>query len=231
MITLLIAQTSFAQHRNDLPAVRVARPEMRAPLSDQQLDALLEFRWQHLEVRAFERQSPGVTWVSPGWGWGRPGWGGWATVVTSPPVIREEWAVYQGPKRLAVPRYLEMVGDRSGAEQLARRIRGNRSTGSVLGGLALMGLVGGLGGITASLVDEPVRRDQWTTIGLGSFGGALLSGILSATTHHRADKLASDYGKTQDIDQVESEVREFNERLREELGLTADQAYRELAPR
>lgn len=230
MITVLIAQVCHAQEPYDSFPVDVGEEGQPPPeLTAQQLEQVLEFRAKHLELRAFETGTPGLTWISPGWG--RRGTWMPGTVMTTPPDIREEWVVYQGPRQLEVPEYLRAVGRDSEADALTRRIRGNRGVGGVFGTLAVLGLAGGVGGISASLLDDPANRDQWTTVGLSSFGGALFTVILASAAGSRADKLETDYSKSQQLDQVEVNVRAYNEGLREDLGLTADQVYRELRPR
>jgi hypothetical protein len=218
LTTLLLAGSALAQ----------------APMSSDELEAILTFRAEHLSIRELKRVIPGhVTVMNSGWGWGRRPWRGytWDTdVITSPPEVLESWAVYRGPQRLSVPEYAETVGRAVDATDLERRIRHNSGVGNTFGGLAVVGLAAGATGLVGSFVDEPRDREEWMTVSVTGLGTAILSGIVSSATKTRADTLATDFPKTQALETAQTEVREYNEQLRQELGLTPGQAYRELAP-
>lgn len=203
------------------------------PVTPEDLRGILTFRDEHLSIREQRTVVPGrMTVLGSGWGWGPLPWRGYTwtptSVVQSPPEIYESWAIYRGPQRLSVPQFLESVGQPLEAVALERRIRRNSTTGKVFGGLAVLGLAAGLGGIVGSFVDTPIGQPTWTTVGLSGLGTSLVSSIVSGATGSRANKLASDFTETQDLGRVQEQVRDYNEELRNELGLTPAQAYREL---
>jgi hypothetical protein len=202
-------------------------------LTREELNAILTFRTQHLEVRETDTLIPGrITFVRSGWGWGPRAWRGysWGTtdVITTPPAVMEGWAVYQGPQRLSVPEYLDAIDRDVDAVALERRIRRNRGVGTLFNGLAVAGLGAGVGGLVGSIADPNRVDPTWTGLSLGGFGTAILSGIVGGATRNRASKLAADFDATQELDGVLEQVRDYNEELRQELGLTPQQAYREL---
>lgn len=196
-------------------------------LSREDLDALLRFRAEHLEVRPTSEVEGGAAYVDPAWG---PHTYGWGAPVATLPTVEREWTVYQGPRRLAVPEYLQEVGLETDAERLQRRIRGGRGAGGFFGTVAALGFIGGVGGVAMSFADDERNRQEWTAAGVASFGGGLLSAVIASAARHRADTLEADYSKSMDLQQVQVDVRRHNDELRQDLGLTPDQVYRELAP-
>jgi hypothetical protein len=114
------------------------------------------------------------------------------------------------------------------AEGLELRVRRNATIGRVFGGLAVAGLAAGVGGFVGTVADAPGGETTWTGVALGGLGTSVLSGIVSGATRSRAERLAHDFPETQDLDAVQEEVRDYNEELRSQLGLTPVQAYREL---
>jgi hypothetical protein len=205
------------------------------PATPEDLRAILTFRDEHLSIRELRTVIPGRVSVTNS-GWGRRPWRGymWTTsdVVQAPPEVLDSWVIFEGPQRLSVPEYLDEIGRTTDAVALDRRIRRNSTTGKVFGGLALVGLAGAVGGIVGSFADGPDSQIPWTTVGLSGLGTSLVSSIVSGSTSTRAGKLASDFTTTQELETVQDEVRDHNEELRTELGLSPAQAYRELdAPR
>ena len=197
------------------------------------LRAVLTFRDEHLSVREEHEVIPGrVTFLAPGWGWGPGPWTGYgwsnADVISTPPDVMHSWAVYRGPERLTVPDFLQAVERTSEAESLEVRVRRNVTIGRVFGGLAVMGVAAGVGGFVGTIADDPSRETTWTGVALGGLGGSVLSGIVSGATKSRSEKLAHDFPETQDLLSAQEEVREYDEELRSELGLSPVQAYREL---
>lgn len=224
MMTVASAQTPLA-----LPA---GSP---SPASSQ-FGAIMAFRDEHLSVREVRRYVPGSTTVfQTGWGFG-PGahWWGWgwnagSVVTVGTPRIEERWAVFEGAQRLSVPAYLDAIGERELALDLGKRIDRSRRAST---GLQAVGWVAVLGGVITTVVganaDTFEDSRQLTAIGLGVSGAGLVSLLVGNGQRNRARRLTFDYDQTQSFDDVRGQVRDYNTDLMQRLGLTPEQALREL---
>jgi hypothetical protein len=199
--------------------------------TSEDLKGAMSFRSGHLEIRTITSWSGGGSMViHEGYRWGPPGpgprWGvGFSTVVGSPMVPEHAWAVFQGPTRLSVPAYLDLVGDPRG-DDVRRRIRSNRTAGTVLATVGVVGIATVVTGLVgASTADFPAERREWNNVGLAGVGGIVVGFTGASIANGSARRLQSDYGQL-GWEPTRTQVDEYNEKLRSQLGLSPDQAWR-----
>ncbi len=209
-------------------STRMAPPE--APRTSEDLKAAMGFRSGHLEIRTITSwRGGGAFVVHQGYGWGPrgpgPRWGlGFSTVVSEPMVPEHAWAVFQGPSRLGVPEYLDLVGD-SRADDVRHRIRSNRTAGAVLSTVGVVGLAAVVTGLVgAADADFPPERREWNNVALAGTGGILIGFTGASIAHGTARRLEYDYGEL-GWEPTRAQVDGYNEQLRQQLGLSAEQAW------
>ncbi|HHO53544.1 MAG TPA: hypothetical protein ENK18_22405 [Deltaproteobacteria bacterium] len=205
-----------------------------ADLTQEQLADVLAFRDQHLQIREVQTVIPGtVSVMRSGWGWGRRPWRGYAwdtrDVIRTPPEVMHEWVVFQGPQRLTVPEFLDVVGRHGEADALMERITRSEKTSRSFGAASLGGVAAGVAGVVGVLVAPPDQQPTFSAIGLGGLGTAILGGLVSSVSASRSATLAHDFPSAIDLEVASEEVREHNEELRERLGVSPRTAYRELS--
>ncbi len=192
-----------------------------ADLTQEQLADVLAFRDQHLQIREVQTVIPGtVSVMRSGWGWGRRPWRGYAwdtrDVIRTPPEVMHEWVVFQGPQRLTVPEFLDVVGRHGEADALMERITRSEKTSRSFGA-------------ATPAATPPDQQPTFSAIGLGGLGTAILGGLVSSVSASRSATLAHDFPSAIDLEVASEEVREHNEELRERLGVSPRTAYRELS--
>ena len=207
------------------PPLAIPGPPAPPPASRRDLLAMRDYQRQALAVRPISEVSvsPGTTTWS-GWG-GR--WGGWGWATTTPPTVwrTDTWALFEGPHRLDVPTALDRLGDAAGADDLRRRIRGNRTAGTALQ------LVGGLGlaaAITGAVAADGASSDAaWAAwmntavIGAGAAAGGWIGGAFPL---QRARRLTALPDRSLDRRVMEERVDAYNEHLATSLGLSPEAA-------
>lgn len=213
-----------------------ALAEPAAPRTAAELNALITFRSEVLQLREIQTLVPGrVTVMHSHWGWGgRPwrgyGWHSGDVVAVDPATFTHEWAVYQGAQRLTVPDYLRAVGRGSEATALSARIQRSGRAGKTWSTVGVAGLAGGLVSLIGGVVTSDAQTSRsFTSAGLGGIGIGITGSLIGSLTRSKATTLAHDYERSLDVAEVQRAVRERNEVLREELGLTPAQAYHELS--
>ena len=203
------------------------------PHTPEELQAAVNFRSQHLEIRQVTSwRGSGSTVVTSGYyGYGGPHRGGSSMGVgvstASPQTLVPEhaWTVFQGPMRLSVPDYLTLVGDER-ADDYRRRIRNNRTTGTVFTAVGVAGVGAVVAGIIGSAnADTPRERDDWNTVALAGTGGILVGFTIGGAAQSTANRLQTDYGKL-GWEPTQAQVDAYNEQLRSQLGLSTEQAWR-----
>jgi hypothetical protein len=176
-----------------------------------------------------------VTVMHSHWGWGgRPwrgyGWHSGEVVAVDPPTFAHEWAVYQGAQRLTVPDYMRAVGRGSEAAELGARIQRSGRASRTWSTVGVAGLAGGLASLIGGVVTSDAQTSRsFTSAGLGGIGIGITGSLIGSLTRSKATTLAHDYEHSLDVAEVQRAVRERNEVLRDELGLTPAQAYHELS--
>jgi hypothetical protein len=190
-----------------------------------------EFRSSHLEVRTITAWSGGGSWVfHQGYRFGGrgpgPRWGvGVSTVVAQPMIPEHGWAVFQGPTRLEVPAYLDLVKDPR-ANDYRRRIRSNQNAGVALNTVGVMGIAVLVTGIVgAQTADDRYEHDVWNNVSLGGVGGMLVGFTGGSLANGTARRLEYDYGEI-GWEATRAQVDAYNDELRSDLGLSSDQAWR-----
>jgi hypothetical protein len=199
-----------------------------APATAEDLKGAMSFRSGHLEIRSVTAWHGGGSWViHEGYGWGRgpgPRWGV-STVVAAPMVPEHAWTVFQGPSRLTVPEYLDLVDDPR-ANDVRRRIRNNRSAAGALAAFGVAGVSAVItGAVGASSADFPAERHDWNVLANAGVGGVLIGFGGSALANGTARHLEYDYGEI-GWERTRTQVDDYNEKLRTKLGVPADQAWR-----
>lgn len=201
---------------------------------DQRFDALMSFRHQHLDIRGSTRwQGGGATVLHGSWGWGPyHGWGwGWgpSVVIRQPLEPDNDWAVYQGVKRLSVPSYLEQVGDQlrlSALEQDIQRTSRNEKIGYGVGGVGAAATV--VGFVASAWAESHQELMTWNTVATGGICAAVVGVMAGSSAASRGRRLQTDFRATVAYDDTRAQVDDYNERLRRELGLSKADVYRVL---
>ena len=202
------------------------------PHTPEELQAAVEFRSQHLEIRQVTSwRGSGSTVVTSGY-YGYGGHRGHSSMgvgvsTASPQTLVPEhaWTVFQGPMRLAVPDYLTLVGDER-ADDYRRRIRNNRTTGTMFTAVGVAGVAAVVAGIIGSAnADTRSEREDWNTVALAGTGGILVGFTIGGAAQNTANRLQTDYGKL-GWEPTQAQVDAYNEQLRQQLGLSTEQAWR-----
>ena len=203
------------------------------PHTPAELQAAMNFKSQHLEIRQVTSwRGSGSTVVTSGYyGYGGGPRGGSSMGVgvssASPQsfVPEHAWTVFQGPMRLSVPDYLTLVGD-GRADDVRRRIRGARTTGTLFSAIGVAGVGAVVAGIIGSAnADTHQEREDWNTVALAGTGGMLVGFTIGGAAQNSASRLQTDYGKL-GWEPTQAQVDAYNEQLRQQLGLSPEQAWR-----
>lgn len=210
----------------------MARPPRGGPpgrgLSAEQLRALRAYRDQRLVVRRETEVSGGGVHVHQ-WDTFGPWPYGWhsSETVVNPVVTTRTWAIYRGPERLSVPTFLETVGATERHAELVGRIhKARRAAHAWLGvsGVGAAGLVAGLVGM--AVADDQQTYDLLSLTTLAG-GGLTFGGLLGASfPFSRAARLERYPAASLTIGEAQKLVDAYNDRLREQLGITPEQAWR-----
>ena len=221
------------------PVTPAAAPPVAGPTVDgeERFEALMQFRHQHLDIRGSTRwRGGGATVVHGGWGWGWSGpyhgWGwGWSpSVVVRQPLEPEHgWAVFQGVQRLSVPGYLEVVGDSvrlAALEDDLRRAGLNRKIGYGFGGAGLAATV--VGFVAGAWSDSQQELMAWSTVTTAGICTALIGTLAGSSAASREQRLQGDFRVTVPYEDTRAQVDDYNEQLRQDLGLSKGDAYRVL---
>ena len=124
-----------------------------------------------------------------------------------------------------MPTYLTLVGD-SRAEEYRRRIRSNRTTGALFSAIGVAGVAAVVTGIIGSAnADTPREHEDWNTVALAGTGGILVGFTIGGAAQNAANRLQTDYGKL-GWEPTQAQVDAYNEQLRQQLGLSTEQAWR-----
>ena len=241
MLTLLTLTTALAQ---EMPAAIPADgpyppPQMRAPqvqapppLTPERLAAFREYDATRLTLRP-ETEVVGGGAVAVGGGWV----GGWRptprgavhvgvyvppAILQEPPTTLRTWGVYEGPKRLSAPEFLQVAGDSGRYDLLNKQI--NRADTARKVSLGVAGAVlGVLGGTTA---DNRAEAAMWDSLLLSGLGVGLGGFVVASFPAAKADRLTHDYTETLTLEETRALVQKRNEALRQGLGLSPEEAWR-----
>lgn len=155
------------------------------------------------------------------------GWGGGVVVTRDPVTVTRTWAVYEGPVRLDVPRYLDLVGRDEDKRDLEGRISRKKWLSRTYYGVAVGGVAaivaGSVGRATADTSEEAA---QWGSVGAAGLGATVIGLIGGSFPAATANRLRTDFPRVTDIRDAQVAADAYNEELRVELGLTPDQALR-----
>lgn len=239
IVSLFVEESRAQESHPPPPAVPMAEvpasttmQSRDVPHTPAELQAAMNFRSSHLEIRSVTSwRGGGSTVVSSGYyGYGGPRGGshmgvGVSTVVPEPMVPEHAWTVFQGPMRLSVPDYLTLVGDPRD-EDYRRRIRGNRTTGALFSAVGVAGVAAVVAGIIGSAnADTRPEREDWNTVALAGTGGILVGFTVGSAAQSSANRLESNYDRL-GWEPTQAQVDAYNERLRQQLGLSTEQAWR-----
>jgi|GEM_PF-1275648 len=141
-------------------------------------------------------------------------------VVQNPVTEYKTWSVYQGSQRLTVPVYLEVIGDLEQAAVLRRKIKHRQVGSGVLLGVAAGGIVTAMaGGMTYLFARNSAEAYGGVGMSVGGAVAAILSfgGAWGLAVDGR--RLRWDFPSVLDRG-IQQQVRDTNEALRTELGLS-----------
>lgn len=209
-----------------IPAGKEPTHSVSAQVSDSDFKAIQQFRSEHLEIRTITNwRGGGATVVHHGW-WG-PRYGphvGIGTVYRQPVVAEHTYAVFQGPTRLNVPQYLDVVGDPR-EDDWRRRIDNNRRWSAGFTGLGVMGGVATIVGVIGGSMNRDFdRRDDWDLVTLSGIGGLVIGFGGASATSSRAFTLQTNYNLL-GWDNTRNQVDDYNDALRQDLGISPQQAW------
>jgi hypothetical protein len=211
------------------PPPELALEQVRVPPVEQ----IMAFRQRHLDLRVAAGFAGSTTHFrgSLSWGWWPyHGWGWWPSfAVGVSPAGYPDWAVYQGPRRLDVPSYLEIVGDPLRLAALDSDLRRTDLTRKVGLGTSAAGLAA----MAVSLVGMDGARTQqdfrsWSSLGTGGVLTAVVGVMVYSSAANRSRRLEADYSYTVEHAETQAQVDAYNEGLRLELGLSEAEANRVL---
>ena len=238
--SLFVEQSRAQESHAPPPAIPIEKEEVTGsttmaprdvPHTPAELQAAMSFRSSHLEIRTVTSwRGGGSTVVTSGY-YGSGGRGGShmgvgvSTVVPEPMVPEHAWTVFQGPMRLSVPDYLTLVGDPR-ADDYRRRIRSNRTTGTLFSAVGVAGVAAVVAGIIGSAnADSHPEREDWNTVALAGTGGILVGFTVGGAAQNTANRLESNYDRL-GWEPTQAQVDAYNEQLRQQLGLSTEQAWR-----
>jgi hypothetical protein len=164
-------------------------------------------------------------------GFGGPWYGmGWGMFVANPTIYTSRTdAVYKGTSRLDMPDFLGTVGARDLRADLERDIlRANRSSNvwNTVVGLGIAGVVvGSFGYSEAEYVRDRDAMIYYNQIALGGLTATIGGLIGSSVASSRSFRLRRNPSYSIGFSEAEQLAEEHNERLRQGLGLTADDVW------
>jgi hypothetical protein len=237
LVEATTAQETHAPPPPAIPADDGDDPPQRNGPRDQphtpaELQAAMSFKSQHLEVRQVTSwRGSGSTVVTSGYyGYGGgprggPSYGMGVSTASPQTIVPEHaWTVFQGPMRLTVPDYLTLVGD-DRADDVRRRIRSARTTGTLFTAIGVAGVGAVVAGIIGSAnADTHQEREDWNTVALAGTGGLIVGFTIGGAAQSSASRLTTDYSKL-GWEPTQAQVDAYNEALRTQLGLSPEQAW------
>ncbi len=164
-------------------------------------------------------------------GFGGPWYGmSWGMFVANPAIYTSRTdAVYKGTTRLNMPDFLSTVGQQDLRADLERDIlRANRSSTawSTVAGLGIVGVVvGSFGYAEAEYQRDRDAMIYYNNIALGGLTATIGGLIGSSMTSSRSFRLRRNPSYSVGFSEAERLAEEHNERLRQGLGLTADDVW------
>ena len=155
---------------------------------------------------------------------------GWGMFVANPTIYTSRTdAVYKGTSRLDMPDFLGTVGARDLRADLERDIlRANRSSNvwNTVVGLGIAGVVvGSFGYSEAEYVRDRDAMIYYNQIALGGLTATIGGLIGSSVASSRSFRLRRNPSYSIGFSEAEQLAEEHNERLRQGLGLTADDVW------
>jgi len=194
--------------------------------SEETLKALRRYRRERISVHPEIEIRGGNTSMQPSFGWNTSSLA-FGTTITEPVTTTQTWGVYQGAQRLDVPMFLSEVGALDLRYQVQRDIqqatRRSRLWFSVAG-LGMAGVVtGSLGAYHSPRWSQ--QEAQFTTLTLNSIGATVAGLFAGSFPSARAERLRRYPSASVGIREAEILADEHNERLRKELGLTAEDVW------
>ena len=202
------------------PSPQLERPDQ---LDAAKLSSIREYQRRRLQLREeTELRGGGSSVVSNPYG--NPYTLGSSQVVTDPIYTVRGWGIYEGPRRLTVPQYLNTIGSYEMQEYLEQDIRKLEATSKALYGLGAGGVlatvVGVIGMQNAQDQDQRVIFLATAAGGVGAMLGGFVGGSIPAG---KATRIETEPAYTFTPEQVREDIDEHNEGLRQGLGLSAQE--------
>lgn len=208
------------------PAAQAGPPMAPAQLTPERLAALRSYRSSRLRIRTeTEIQGGGSTMVSDAH-YGPYGWHHRDTLVTQPITTTRTWGIYQGPSRLMVPAFLDLVGETSRRQALDADLKKMKKRARAWGWVAGVGVAGIVGGMaTMASATAPDQYRVGNTVALGASGvamGGLLGTSFPTSNAARLRRLpAASMASTE----AQALIDQHNDALRESLGLSVEDVW------
>lgn len=217
VVALLVAAPSArAQEREagTSPATDVVESPVPPP------EALLDYRDRRL-VRTNLQYSTGGAYVPPTY---NPSGGFQAPGIWIPPTTVTTWGVTDGRQaHLTAESFARLTGDDA---VLARMDMGRKRArnGAIIAGLAAVGLAADAAYYAHFTAIAPTAAPQWDVAYTGSLvagsaaAGAVTTAVMLPLIHAKKKKFVHRYYTP---DAADARIRQYNETLRDELGLSA----------
>ncbi len=199
------------------------------PMTPQRLALLRQYKDQRLvlrgetEVRSSATPVFGWGW---GWGWGRP-YGPVTTVgvAYAPVAMSRGWGIYQGAERLTVPDALSLTGDNrlTGLEEGIRRKKATATTWYSIAGVGAAAAVTSIFG--RAYADTRNEYATWGTVGVAGGVSTIVGLVAGAGPAADARALRERPSLTMTHADARLMVDQYNDRLRQRLGLTPDEVW------
>lgn len=184
------------------------------------LQAIRAYKAHRLQVKAYTEMSGGGTSMSPGLGVGG------VQIMSDPIRTVHTWGIFQGPIQVDMPTFYTITGNQVRADELSKKIQTYRYVSTGLYAGALIGGITAAFGLYSSIKDDSLARGNGGQVALvGAISGlACLS--LAGLPAAKADSLKNDPSATLTPVEAQALADSYNERLRRDLTLSAEDAAR-----
>jgi len=212
---VLITMSGLAQAKDE--------PSLAIPAKNPQGMQVYRAEYLHLEPVtswSYHQQSVGFMGHS-GYGWGT-----FFSVGPTFATPHHEWLVVKGPAVMDVPSFLELTGETARRDDLLLKVRRNKRYATGLGGVAVLGAVGLVGGMIAEM-NATTPEEAFQGAQMYNYGAvALASGlVLASIPLGRTKRLLQQPAASMSPDEAAQIIRVHNDALRHSLGLTPAEAF------